>query len=547
MRCKALCLLLCAYSQLMASEHDLALLHAQLMALAPSQTAPAQFHAASMLQQIEELLQQGRLDEAAKMMALYEQKVKEAEEKNRQLSQEIKSLEGKLQDQEPALLSSTFSAFVKEAQAHVKKNDPKVSLISADDFSRLAEKFYQTQRAQIKAEGAWTNDNRITSAHEFQPFVQKVMIPKGSRLFIFGDLHGDLEGFVHILEELHKQGAIDHNFIIQKDAFFVFDGDFVDRGKYGVEVVALLWLLKIKNPTQVFLARGNHEDIDLVFAYGFVAELVAKFGKERAESLLYNRLIQFWNTIPVAIFVGEQDHEKSPVEYVYCFHGGVELGYNPIPFLENCHKRFDRIQKFTATDNLNAAKKASGRKESYCTQEPVTLSRFVRDKDGTIREEATTYTSREAVRQHFVRKDLLTTFTPSDMDHLWGDFEACAHTKPSLRGAGCVYGQHLTEDFLAWINKQKPDKFHILAIFRAHQPAIAGFAANAGLYKLCWSTSIFTTHATHQKANTPGPTFVELIAQGHDWKLTHHWYDLQIAKPVWKKRTGTVITWKNVE
>ena len=41
---------------------------------------------------------------------------------------------------------------------------------------------------------------------------------------------------------------------------YVFDGDFVDRGHYGAEVILLLSALKCYSPENVALLRGNHED-----------------------------------------------------------------------------------------------------------------------------------------------------------------------------------------------------------------------------------------------------------------------------------------------
>ena len=37
-------------------------------------------------------------------------------------------------------------------------------------------------------------------------------------------------------------------------------GDFVDRGAYGVEVMAVLMCLRLLYPSLVLLNRGNHED-----------------------------------------------------------------------------------------------------------------------------------------------------------------------------------------------------------------------------------------------------------------------------------------------
>jgi hypothetical protein len=67
---------------------------------------------------------------------------------------------------------------------------------------------------------------------------------------------------------------------------YIFNGDFVDRGKHGLEVFCLLLALKIRYPSRVFLIRGNHEQADLNLLYGFFAECTTRVdGGEKAFAL----------------------------------------------------------------------------------------------------------------------------------------------------------------------------------------------------------------------------------------------------------------------
>ena len=49
----------------------------------------------------------------------------------------------------------------------------------------------------------------------------------------------------------------------------LFLGDYVDRGLYGVEVMAYLMAIKLENPDTVFLLRGNHETREMTTFYNF--------------------------------------------------------------------------------------------------------------------------------------------------------------------------------------------------------------------------------------------------------------------------------------
>ncbi len=61
-------------------------------------------------------------------------------------------------------------------------------------------------------------------------------------------------------------------------------GDFVDRGAWGLEVLAVLAGWKLAAPGAVTLLRGNHESATCTAMYGFRAELAAKYGAVRARA-----------------------------------------------------------------------------------------------------------------------------------------------------------------------------------------------------------------------------------------------------------------------
>ena len=95
----------------------------------------------------------------------------------------------------------------------------------------------------------------------------------GDTVAVFGDTHGQLHDVLHALRAVGAPGPTRH---------FIFNGDFVDRGAWGLETLAVLAAWKLAAPRAVTLLRGNHESATCTAMYGFRAELAAKYGAVRA-------------------------------------------------------------------------------------------------------------------------------------------------------------------------------------------------------------------------------------------------------------------------
>ena len=81
---------------------------------------------------------------------------------------------------------------------------------------------------------------------------------------IAGDIHGQ---FHDLLQLLRTAGAG-----TSASTKYLFLGDYVDRGKNGLECMCLLLAYKIKYPENFFLLRGNHECASINRIYGFYDE-----------------------------------------------------------------------------------------------------------------------------------------------------------------------------------------------------------------------------------------------------------------------------------
>jgi len=100
------------------------------------------------------------------------------------------------------------------------------------------------------------------------PSLVDVPIPEGTRINVCGDTHGQFYDLLNIFEIKGWPST---------DNPYLFNGDFVDRGSFSVEVVLLLFAFKVLYPNHVHLTRGNHETLNMNRIYGFEGEVKAKY------------------------------------------------------------------------------------------------------------------------------------------------------------------------------------------------------------------------------------------------------------------------------
>lgn len=112
-----------------------------------------------------------------------------------------------------------------------------------------------------------------------------IEVKDGQSLTVFGDLHGQ---YFDVLNMLGLSG------MPSKDSLFLFNGDFVDRGSWSIEVALLLYCMKLQDPSQVFFNRGNHEMLEANLIYGFGGETGSKYDLD-----LFNLFSESFRNLPL--------------------------------------------------------------------------------------------------------------------------------------------------------------------------------------------------------------------------------------------------------
>lgn len=141
---------------------------------------------------------------------------------------------------------------------------------------------------------------RCKELFEKQKSLVDINVPSDQEFNVCGDVHGQYYDLINIFQT---------NGYPNKDNPYLFNGDFVDRGSFSVEVMITLLAFKIMLPEHFYMSRGNHEARSLNRIYGFQGEVKKKYDDD-----IYECFCDLFCTLPLGHVLNNK---------VLVVHGGL--------------------------------------------------------------------------------------------------------------------------------------------------------------------------------------------------------------------------------
>mmetsp|Transcript_7183 Transcript_7183/g.10507 ORF Transcript_7183/g.10507 Transcript_7183/m.10507 type:complete len:511 (+) Transcript_7183:198-1730(+) len=142
---------------------------------------------------------------------------------------------------------------------------------------------------------------------ESQSSLMRLSLPESNpgdepHITVCGDTHGQFYDVLTIFKMNGYPSATNP---------YLFNGDFVDRGSFSIEVILTFLLFKMACPECIYLTRGNHETKNMNRIYGFEGEAKAKY-----DDKIFELFLEVFCHLPLAAVIENK---------VFVTHGGIPV------------------------------------------------------------------------------------------------------------------------------------------------------------------------------------------------------------------------------
>ena len=137
-------------------------------------------------------------------------------------------------------------------------------------------------------------------------------------IVVVGDIHGQYYDLVHMLNKAGDPAKLNYLFL----------GDYVDRGIFGLECMMLLLAIKTNFPRKFIMLRGNHESRNMTESFTFREEVITRY-----DAQIYDLFMELFDSLPISCVVDDK---------YLAMHGGISPELNLIDDINKIN-RFQEI------------------------------------------------------------------------------------------------------------------------------------------------------------------------------------------------------------
>lgn len=231
-----------------------------------------------------------------------------------------------------ALIVFSFIVILSTVAPEVSLIQPPKPLIQTPVAPQIPRNVFETQLdAATIAQTSNVLLNKITQTNSlFAPYARVINVTPENEICFMGDIHGSIDALNDNIQQLITKDYLNSDLTIKKkNLFMVFLGDYVDHGTGGISVWNKLMSLYEKNPNNVILLAGNHEDLSINYWGGFVGELTRAYGNN---PVLLSKIAVLYSTLPTVLFI------VAGKKIIQCCHGGFDLKFNVLEAVKDAIK-----------------------------------------------------------------------------------------------------------------------------------------------------------------------------------------------------------------
>ena len=219
----------------------------------------------------------------------------------------------------------------------------------------LIEKFIQTllrpfdwfdeKVQEIHSNLPFTDEEILNLIEEVKPLLEKdqSLIRIRSPCKVFGNLYGlynDLMRFFESYGNPSDDNPMGDITVMQ----YIFLGDFCDRGFNSLEIILLLFALKIKYPQFIYLIRGHHEDKNINIKYGLGQECMDRLSDDiRDQQSIFANINKAFDLLPFGVLVDNN---------ILMVHGGIGSSINTLDDIESIKRPIEVEQNVVNQEQL---------------------------------------------------------------------------------------------------------------------------------------------------------------------------------------------------